>query len=68
MGEEELNGLTEVGQLQVILVSPLAAWRKRDGKQLVDVIALVRHAIDPNTPLAPFRTPVPLGVREVPGC
>ena len=27
--------------------------RKRDGKQLVDVIALVRHAIDPNTPLAP---------------
>jgi len=23
------------------------------GKQLVDVIALVRHAIDPNTPLAP---------------
>ncbi len=27
--------------------------RKRDGKHLVDVIALVRHAIDPNTPLAP---------------
>ena len=27
--------------------------RKRDGKQLVDVIALVRHAIDPNTLLAP---------------
>ena len=27
--------------------------RKRDGKQLVDVIALVRHAIDPTTPLAP---------------
>jgi type I restriction enzyme R subunit len=24
------------------------------GKQLVDVIALVRHAIDPNTPLAPI--------------
>ena len=23
------------------------------GKQLVDVIALVRHALDPNTPLAP---------------
>ena len=28
--------------------------RKRDGKQLVDVIALVRHAIDPNTLLAPI--------------
>jgi type I restriction enzyme, R subunit len=27
--------------------------RTRDGKQLVDVIALVRHAIDPNTLLAP---------------
>lgn len=27
--------------------------RGRGGKQLVDVIALVRHAIDPNTPLAP---------------
>ena len=27
--------------------------RKRDGKQLVDVIALVRHAIDPSFPLAP---------------
>jgi type I restriction enzyme R subunit len=25
----------------------------KGGKQLVDVIALVRHAIDPNTPLAP---------------
>ena len=23
------------------------------GKQLVDVIALVKHALDPNTPLAP---------------
>ncbi|MCO6457477.1 MAG: DEAD/DEAH box helicase family protein [Pirellulaceae bacterium] len=27
--------------------------RGKGGKQLVDVIALVRHAIDPNTPLAP---------------
>lgn len=27
--------------------------RQRDGKQLVDVIALVRHAIDPKTPLSP---------------
>jgi type I restriction enzyme R subunit len=28
--------------------------RGKGGKQLVDVIALVRHAIDPNTPLAPI--------------
>lgn len=28
--------------------------RGKGGKQLVDVIALVRHAIDPNTPLAPL--------------
>ena len=28
--------------------------RDHGGKQLVDVIALVRHALDPNTPLAPF--------------
>ncbi|MFO0877417.1 MAG: type I restriction-modification enzyme R subunit C-terminal domain-containing protein [Gemmataceae bacterium] len=27
--------------------------RGKGGKQLVDLIALVRHAIDPNTPLAP---------------
>ena len=27
--------------------------RGKGGKQLVDVIALVRHAIDPSTPLAP---------------
>jgi type I restriction enzyme R subunit len=27
--------------------------RGKGGRQLVDVIALVRHAIDPNTPLAP---------------
>ena len=27
--------------------------RGKGGKQLVDVIALVRHAIDPNTPLSP---------------
>jgi type I restriction enzyme R subunit len=27
--------------------------RGKGGKQLVDVIALVRHAMDPNTPLAP---------------
>ena len=29
--------------------------RGKGGKQLVDVIALVRHAIDPSTPLAPVR-------------
>lgn len=34
------------------LVEP-AQVRGRGGKQLVDVIALVRHAIDPATPLAP---------------
>jgi type I restriction enzyme R subunit len=28
--------------------------RGKGGKQLVDVIALVRHAIDPNTPLTPM--------------
>lgn len=28
------------------------------GKQLVDVIALVRHALDPSTPLAPMNTTV----------
>jgi type I restriction enzyme R subunit len=35
------------------LVEP-AKVRGRGGKQLVDVIALVRHAIDPNTLLAPI--------------
>jgi type I restriction enzyme, R subunit len=34
------------------MVEP-AQVRGRGGKQLVDVIALVRHAIDPATPLAP---------------
>jgi type I restriction enzyme R subunit len=34
------------------LIEP-ANVRGKGGKQLVDVVALVRHAIDPNTPLAP---------------
>lgn len=35
------------------LVEP-AQVKGKGGKQLVDLIALVRHAIDPNTPLAPI--------------
>ena len=35
------------------LVDP-AKVKGKGGKQLVDVIALVRHAIDPSTPLAPM--------------
>jgi len=32
--------------------------RGRGGNKLVDVIALVRHALDPNKPLAPFGSSV----------
>ena len=45
---ESLMGLWQAHEL----VEPDQV-RGKGGKQLVDVIALVRHAIDPNTPLAP---------------
>jgi len=45
------------------LVEP-AKVKGKGGKQLVDVIALVRHAIDPSTPLAPMGMTVEERYRE----